>query len=66
MNDTPGIAERYSSACRSSNLRVETNRGSSADVLIAAGWSRSSMGTALMRLQGEWDAAEKPRMPKQE
>jgi hypothetical protein len=60
---TPTIEERYSSATNSRNLKVErdSNVRNVADILIAAGWSRSRFGTALMRLQSEWDGSAKPR-----
>lgn len=60
---TPTIEERYSSATNASNLKVErdSNVRNVADILIAAGWSRSRFGTALMRLQSEWDGSAKPR-----
>lgn len=60
---TPTIEERYSSATNARNLKVErdSNVRNVADILIAAGWSRSRFGTALMRLQGEWDGCAKPR-----
>lgn len=59
----PNIEERYTSANNTSNLRVEAERPGDADLLIAAGWSRSRLGAALLRLHSEWDAAEKPARP---
>lgn len=59
-NDRPDIAERYATACNSSNLRVEAERGSSADVIIASGWSKSRVGGALMRLHTEYASTGKP------
>lgn len=61
--NVPTIEERYSSATNASNLKVERDhlRRNVADILIAAGWSRSRFGTALMRLQSEWDGCAKPR-----
>lgn len=59
----PSVEEQYLSAGHSSNLRVEADRRSDADVLIAMGWSATRLGGALLRLHGEWDGAEKrPRM----
>jgi hypothetical protein len=57
------IEERYSSATNTRNLKVErdANVRNVADILIAAGWSRNRFGTALMRLQSEWDGCAKPR-----
>ena len=59
-NDRPDVAERYATACTSSNLRVEAERGSSADVLIASGWSKSRVGGALMRLYTEYGSFRMP------
>lgn len=61
--NTTTIEERYSSATNASNLKVErdADRRNVADILIAAGWSRSRFGTALLRLQSEWDGSAKPR-----
>lgn len=42
--------ERYLIAAQSSNLRVEADKHGDADVMIAAGWSASRIGGALMRL----------------
>ncbi len=42
--------ERYLTASNSSNLRVEADKHGDADVMIAAGWSASRIGGALMRL----------------
>lgn len=63
INDRPGTEEVYACAGTASNLRVQAERAGSADVLIAAGWSMSRLGMALLRLHTEWDAAEKPRKP---
>lgn len=57
-----GIEEAYQVAGNSSNLRVEADQRSDADVLIAAGWTPGMMGAAALRLRGEWDACEKPRL----
>lgn len=53
-DDKPSIAERYSRAIESSDLRVRETRGD-VDMLIAAGWSES-LGTLLYRLLVEFDA----------
>ena len=42
-------------------MRVEADRGGSADILIAAAWSPHRLGSAMMRLYSEWDSAAKPR-----
>lgn len=57
-----GVEEIYTSAMTSSNLRVEADRPSDADVIIAAGWNQSRIGGALLRLHTEWDSSEKPRL----
>lgn len=56
------ITERYITASNATSLVVDTDsiRGN-VDVLIAAGWSKSSMGKSLLRLVSEFDAAEKRR-----
>lgn len=61
--NVPTIEERYTSATNARNLKVERDhrRRNVADILIAAGWSRSRFGTALLRLQSEWDGCAKPR-----
>lgn len=51
----PTVAERYTTATRSSNLRVAERRNGDADVLIAAGWSDSTLGALLYRLHAEFD-----------
>jgi len=59
--DRPGIEEQYSQACTSSNLRVEADKRSPADVLIASGMSHSRIGGALMRLRSEYGSDSVPR-----
>lgn len=59
MNETPTTQERYAIAIRSSSLRVQATYQGDADYLIAAGWSKSRFGAALMRLHSEWDLAER-------
>lgn len=49
--------EKYLRATATSNLRVEADVIGSADVLIAAGWSASRIGSALMRLHTKPDTA---------
>ena len=45
--------ERYLVATNTSNLKVEAEVRGAADVLIAAGWSSSRIGHALMRLHSK-------------
>lgn len=59
----PGIEEQYLSANHTSNLRVVAEKKGAGDLLIAAAWSPTRIGAALIRLHGEFDGAEKrPRM----
>ncbi|MFN4121278.1 hypothetical protein [Acidovorax sp.] len=56
------IEESYASATASSDLRCDTRDGaprSDTDLLIAAGWSPSRIGAALLRLHTEWDGSER-------
>jgi hypothetical protein len=62
-NERPGVDESYQTATNTSDLSVEGDRRGSGDVLIAAGWSESRIGMALLRLHSEWDASEKPAKP---
>lgn len=59
--DRPNIEERYSSATHATSLVVSEIKSGAADMLIAAGWSQSRLGAALLRLVSEWDGAEKPQ-----
>ena len=60
QSDAPGVAERYSTAITSSNLKVQADKSGAADLLIAAGWSPSRIGASLLRLVTEYDAAAIP------
>lgn len=60
-DDKPGIEEQYSKAVSSSNLRVELDRRSPADILIASGLNNSRLGGALMRLRAEFSSDSVPR-----
>jgi len=62
-DDKRCVEEAYTSAGNSSDLRVQGDTTSDADLMIAAGWSPSRVGMALLRLHSEWDKAEKPRRP---
>ena len=62
----PNIEELYASAITAGNLKIDTRDGASvgpADVLMAASWSPSLLGKAMIRLHSEWDSAEKPAKP---
>jgi hypothetical protein len=56
-----GIEERFETACNASSLKVEAEKGGAADLMIAAGWSDSRVGMALLRLHSEWDGSAKPK-----
>ena len=59
----PDTTEQYTSAIGTSNLRVEmdSNIRSQADVIMAAAWSKSRLGSALLRLHSEYDRSQHPR-----
>lgn len=62
--EKPSVEEAYITANNSSNLRLNVDPDSprgAADVLVAAGWSQSRVGMALLRLHSEWTACAKPR-----
>lgn len=61
------IAEAYATAVSSSDLKCDTREGaprSDSDVLAAAGWCESRIGSALLRLHTEYDGAEHPKLMK--
>lgn len=55
-----GVEEIYQAATDTSNLAVDPDNRCPADVLIAAGWSESRLGMALLRLHSEWNSV-RPR-----
>ena len=60
------IEEIYQVAGNTSDLGLDTRDGAprcAADVFIAAGWTESRIGMALLRLHSEYDASEKPPRP---
>lgn len=59
-HEKPGIEESYSSATHTSNLKMEWHRRMPVDEIVAAGWSRSRVGAALLRLHSEWDGTDTP------
>jgi len=59
-DDAMTIDERYTTATHTSNMRVQADKRGDADLMIAAGWSPSRIGSALLRLHSEWDGAEHP------
>jgi hypothetical protein len=58
--DRPNIEEQYTSATHASSLVVDPDHTGSADKLIASGWSKSRLGSALMRLHSEADGTPEP------
>ena len=58
--DRPNIEEQYTSATNASSLVVDANRSGPADKLMAAAWSASHLGAALVRLHSEADAMPEP------
>lgn len=65
-NERPDVGERYETATQASRILLEEHRTGAADVLVAAGWSPTRIGMALLRLHSEWTAAAKPeRVEKQ-
>jgi len=64
-DDAISIDEKYTSATHSSNMRVQSERRGDADVMIAAGWSPSRVGMALLRLHSEYDGVQHPRKMQQ-
>ena len=62
IDDGITTEEQYSIATNANNLRVEAEKRSQADILIAAGWSYSRMGMALLRLHSEYDGVEHPAL----
>lgn len=61
VNERADVEEVYQVAGNTSDLRVVADRRGAGDVLIAAGWSESRVGMALLRLHSEWNALAKPR-----
>lgn len=63
--EKPDVNEQYSVAMNATNLKVEmdSERRSQADILMAASWSASRLGGALLRLHSEWDSVQHPKMP---
>jgi len=56
VSDHRTIAESYSSATESSDLRMRTERRGDVDLMIAAGWIADGLGPMLYRLQVEFDS----------
>lgn len=57
----PGIDERYLVAGNATDLTVMPDQSGPVDMLIAAAWSQSRLGSAALRLHSEWSAAAPPK-----
>ncbi len=55
----PGVDERYMTAMNARTLEVSPHHAGPADVLAAAAWSNSRVGSLLLRLHSEFDAADR-------
>jgi len=60
-DEKPAVDEQYAVAIHASNLRVQAQKRSQADILMAYAWSPLHLGQSLLRLHSQWDAAEHPR-----
>lgn len=58
MDERPVLEERYASAVRSSHLRSTSERAGDVDLLVAAGWVREGLATAMYRVRGEFDCVK--------
>lgn len=58
MDERPGLEERYANAAQSSHLRLNMKRSGVVDLLIAAGWTREGLATAMYRLRAEFDCVK--------
>ena len=58
--DRPNVEEQYTSATQASSLVVDPDHSGAADKLIASGWSKSRLGSALLRLHSEADRTPEP------
>ena len=59
-HDRPGLDEQYIVATNGNDLKVDPDRTTAADHLIAAGLVGNRMGSILIHLIGEWASADKP------
>jgi hypothetical protein len=56
-----GVDERYTVAVNATSLAVVEHRPGAVDVLAAAAWSPTRIGSALLRLHSEFDGGERLR-----
>lgn len=54
IDEAPSLAERYSRAANSSDLKMREGR-CDLDYMVASGWVGDRLGTMLYRLRGEFD-----------
>lgn len=54
------MIEAYARAIHATDLTLRAEKVGAADVLIAAGFVRNRLGTALLRLRAEWDSVAVP------
>lgn len=57
----PDVEERYTTATNASSLVLEERTTGPADVLVAAAWSPTRIGAALLRLHSEFDGGQRAR-----
>lgn len=57
------VEETYACAITTSDLRVQAEVRSPADAILAAGMSKSRLGSALLRLHSEFDSSALPKRP---
>lgn len=57
----PGADEQYATAINAKSLLVVEHHASAVDVLAAAAWSQSRVGSLLLRLHSEYDGGERAR-----
>jgi len=59
--ERPTLEERHLTATNTSDLTIDPDRRTQADVILAAGMVRNRLGHALIHLRAEWDRTDKPR-----
>lgn len=59
--ERPGVDEQYTTAINARSLAVVEHHGGAVDVLAAAAWSESRVGSLLLRLHSEYDGGERIR-----
>lgn len=59
--ERPDVEERYTVATNATSLAVVEHKTGPVDVLAAAAWSPTRIGSALLRLHSEFDSGERLR-----